>query len=136
MSETKPKGKRGGARVGTGGPQPGSGRPSNKAKLAKEDPAILATLEAPPSVDGVLLARRTLEQELTTDAPSQARVSAAKAILDRAEGRPRPGLDPDQRRMLQLQIREAELRIRLLEQQAEGRGLALGEDQYDPLREP
>jgi hypothetical protein len=104
--------------------------------LAKQDPGLLAAATAPLAEETVRLARETLLAELTAESPSSARVGAARYLLDRALGRPVRGLGRLEEEMLRLQIREAQLRVLLLEREAEGKGLALGADLFDPLADP
>ena len=73
--------------TGHGGARPGSGRKPGKVSKAKLDIAERARTHGEAAL-------RTLAEIMQdTDAPHNARVSAANALLDRGYGRPLQGVD-------------------------------------------
>ena len=73
--------------TGHGGPRPGAGRKPGKVSKAKLDIAERAKTHG----EAALLTLVEVMQD--TDAPHNARVSAANALLDRGYGRPLQGVD-------------------------------------------
>ena len=73
--------------TGHGGPRPGAGRKPGKVSKAKLDIAERAKTHG----EAALLTLAEIMQD--TDAPHNARVSAANALLDRGYGRPMQAVD-------------------------------------------
>lgn len=131
-----------------GGKREGAGRKSAAQKaLTDEELKILREGLVRDLPGAAAKALEVLQKTLQEEKPDAARVTAAKYLIDRVLGRPREqplaGFEALERNLLELQksINEEELRglrlkNRLLELEAEGKGIALETPPFDPLAAP